>query len=281
MNQKLKHINNTIARRVQKATDRWAARYWHSFPFGNEMKAPPDVYLSLWEKEKQAPYPEIDEFEKKTGFSIDPEWLHNLALHTQIVIKTSPLCYQHGRVLYSTLRRYIQSNTAASITIFETGTARGFSSVVMAKALADEKKPGKIITFDVLPHHVSMYWNCIDDKNGPQTRAQLLSPWSEIANSYITFIEGCSRINLPKIQPGRINFAFLDGAHGYNDVMFEFETVAAKQTAGDVIVFDDYNADLFPGVVKGVDTGCQTLGYSKEIIHGRGNRHYVIATKNA
>ncbi len=260
MKKRLKHINNTLARRVQKTTDRWAARHWHTFPFGDEIRADEKKYLSLWKKEKESSYPEMDEFELKTGFSVDTEWFHNLALHTQIVIKNSPLCYQHGRILYSALRAYLQRNkNESSVTIFETGTARGFSATIMAKALSDEGKSGKIITFDVLPHRVCMFWNCIDDHKGAQTRAELLSPWRNVIDPYLVFVEGCSRVNLPKIQSDHINFAFLDGAHSYNDVAFEFETVAARQVAGDMIVFDDYNPRNFPGVVKAVDEGCAKL----------------------
>ena len=51
----------------------------------------------------------------------------------------------------------------------------------------------------------------------------------------------------------RINFAFLDGAHSYEDVLFEFNIIEKHQEQGDVIVFDDYNEKLFPGIVKAVD----------------------------
>ena len=38
------------------------------------------------------------------------------------------------------------------IFILETGTARGFSAICMAKALEDNNKDGLILTYDVLPH---------------------------------------------------------------------------------------------------------------------------------
>ena len=73
------------------------------------------------------------------GYSIDKEWLNKLALQTQIVIKKSPLNYAHGRVLYSLLRNYLRTNSKKlkGLNIVETGTARGFSSLYMAKALFD------------------------------------------------------------------------------------------------------------------------------------------------
>ena len=290
MNQKMVHFSNKVARRAQKAADSWAKDYWHNFPFGSSPRANKETYLKLWEEAKSQSYPEIDAFEKEKNIAIDPNWYHDLALHTQIVVKESKLCYQHGRVLYTALRDYItslkshweESKTsigAQMITILETGTARGFSSTVMAKALADEEVSGKIITLDLLPHTQKMYWNCIDDHEGPKTRKELLEPWKELVEPYIIFIENDSRIGIRRTDMGRINFAFLDGAHTYDDVMIEFDMVQKRQEKDDVIVFDDYNPTLFPGIVQGVDEGCEKWGYKKTVLSSRDNRAYVIAQK--
>ena len=109
-----------------------------------------------------------------------------------------------------------------NIVILETGTARGFSSLCMAKALNDSKISGSILTFDVLPHTKKIYWNCITDHlEGPITRQELLEPWKQLVNNYIIFHQGYSNIELKKIGLQRINFAFLDGSHTYKDVLFE------------------------------------------------------------
>lgn len=290
MNQKILHFSNKLARKAQKISDQWGMNYWHNFPFGAAPRADKKTYLKLWEEAKAQRYPEIEAFENEKNIAIDKEWCDDLALHTQIVIKDSNLCYQHGRVLYTALRDYMASlkaqwkdnkipTNAQMVTILETGTARGFSSTVMAKALADEAACGKIITLDLLPHTTKMYWNCIDDHEGPKTRQELLSPWKDLVDPYIIFIENDSRIGISRTAMGRINFAFLDGAHTYDDVMIEFDMVQKQQAQGDVIVFDDYNPSLFPGIVKGVDAGCERWGYSKVVIKSRDDRAYVIATK--
>lgn len=36
------------------------------------------------------------------------------------------------------------------------------------------------------------------------------------------------------------SLAFLDGAHTYEDVLFEFSQIRHRQSVGDVLVFDDY-----------------------------------------
>ncbi len=281
MKQYIRHLSNSLARRVLKLSDLWVAQYWHSFPLGKKPQSDKQTYLQLWEQEKKSSYPEIDRFEQEIGYIVDSLWFHDLALHTQIVIKDSPLCYQHGRILYTVLSQYISlhGKSKSPLTIFETGTARGFSSVIMAKALADANACGKIITFDILPHNQPMFWNCIDDHDCPKKRSELLAPWSELVLPYIIFFEGDSRINLNKVATERINFAFLDGAHTYRDVLFEFEIIAKRQENGDIIVFDDYNEVDFPGLVKAVNQGCECLGYDKRILSVGRDRSYVVATK--
>lgn len=281
MIERLNRVSNMVARRVQKISEIWAARYWHDYPFGRSPRADEATYRALWISERGMTYPEIDAFEKENGFSVEEAWLHDLALHTQIVVKDSPLCYQHGRVLYAALRAYLEKAGAQNASIIETGTARGFSSVVMARALADSKVCGQISTFDILPHRTKMFWNCIDDCEGAKTREGLLAPWRDLVEGTITFVEGDSRIMLRKVALARVNFAFLDGAHTYRDVMKELEHVVPYQQAGDVIVFDDYAENVFPGLVRAVDEGCARWGYSKKIVRSNQQRAYVIAEKQA
>ena len=268
-----------IARRIVILVDRLVNYRWFNFPFGRKPMAKRELYEKLALEAAQIKYPEIDEYEHEKGFVIDSEWLHNLALHTQVVIKKSELCYQHGRLIYTTVRDYIHKNHPKYINIIETGTARGFSALSIAKALADADIEEKIITFDLLPHDVAMYWNCIDDLEGPKTRAELLGNYSELINRYLVFCQGDTRIILPKIQISKIHFAFLDGAHTYNYVIHEFECIKDKQERGDIIFFDDYTFDLFPGVVKAVNEICRVHKYSKRVISASKNRGYVIATK--
>ena len=211
---------------------------------------------------------------------IDKSWLDDLALHTQIVVKESSLCYQHGRVLYATLSKFIKDNPALpSLNIIETGTARGFSSIVMSKALDDAKKDGRILTFDLLPHDRAILWNCLDDLNGPRSRRNLLKPWHALSDRYIVFIEGDSRLMLNRFRTGRIHFAFLDGAHSSQDVTAELAQIAPWQQSGDIIVFDDYSPSKFPGLVKAVDEGCTKYKYDKKVITSKDDRAYVIARK--
>ena len=42
------------------------------------------------------------------------------------------------------------------LNILETGTARGFSSIVMAKVLTDIKQDGQINTIDIIPPNIKI-----------------------------------------------------------------------------------------------------------------------------
>jgi hypothetical protein len=72
-------------------------------PLVSKPVATEQTYRELAKTAAAQIYPEIDEFELVNAFAISPTWLHDLALHTQIVVKKSPLCYAHGRILYSAL----------------------------------------------------------------------------------------------------------------------------------------------------------------------------------
>lgn len=224
----------------------------------------PRIYKALWESCKAKSYQDIDKYEESTGYAIDKDWYHNLALHTQVVIKGSELCYEHGRVLYSTLRRFLEG--ADSVRVVETGTARGFSALCMAKAIQDSGKTGSIVTHDILPHNVRMYWNCIDDHDGQKTRAELLEPWADLTKM-VTFVTGDSKVTF---HPQECDFAFLDGAHTYEDVRSEYGKLKNPR----VVVFDDYTPTQFPGICRAVDEIGSQKGLRKVFL--RSNRGYVI-----
>jgi hypothetical protein len=147
------------------------------------VRGSPETYLQLWKYAKAQVYPEIDAYEDEVGYKIDTDFYNDLGLHTQVCIKGSNICYAHGRVVYSTLRKFIADNPQDFYTILETGTARGFSALCMAKALHDAGVKGSITTYDII------------------------------------FIAGDTKTTLKRSE---VDFAFLDGGHTYEDVCHEF-----------------------------------------------------------
>ena len=236
-----------------------------------------DKYLKIFNDIKIKRYPNIDDYEQKKKFKIEKEWIDNLALTTQVVIKESEINYQHGRLLYSELSEYIL-NKNYDFNILETGTARGFSSICMAKALFDRNKNGKILTIDILPHNRKIIWNCIKDLSGKSTREELLQDWKNLLE-YINFKQGRSERILETNNIDRVHFAFLDGAHNKKTVEYEFEWVAKRQLKNDIIIFDDYSMSQFNGIYKLINEIEDTKRYLIKKVNSDQNRAYAIAYK--
>jgi predicted O-methyltransferase YrrM len=251
---------------------------WEHDPFGKTPFATRQQYLSWFEETRRKAYPEVDLLEADCGYSIDREWLDELAFHTQITCKKSELGYPHGRILYSLLRKQIISQGWTWVDIVETGTARGFSALCMAKAVRDAGVDGRIITIDVLSHLKPQIWNCIDDHDGPKSRAKILEPWADLLKM-ITFLQGDTLYMLQRIGLERINFAFLDAQHTEKSVIQEFQSVQSRQVSGDMVVFDDVTPAVFPGVVNAVNRIEMQGGYKVDRLSVSQSRSYAWVAK--
>ncbi len=236
------------------------------------------TYIELHNKYKDNKSLITKEIENKTGFNLNNIFFEELAFHTQVVIKKSDLNYQHGKILYSILREYVQNSNLNFYNIFETGTARGFSSICMSRALIDANTNGKIYTVDILPHDTKMYWNCIDDHDGMKSRKELLKNWSKETDN-IVFINDSSTNFIKKFHIDRIHFAFLDAEHKFNNVIEEFKYVEKKQLSGDSIFFDDVTPELFPGVVDAVKFIEKEFDYKVQYYISSKQRGYALAIK--
>ncbi len=191
---------------------------------------------------------------ERFGTLPDVEFVDELALATQVVPKDEGLDWSHGFLLYAALTSYlVRMDSDRPVTIFETGTARGFSAVCMAKALQDAGCAGTILTVDVLHAERPLLWNSIADAEGPRTRLELLEPWSKLVEDHVVFLRGDVSVALEQLGLSRIHFAFLDAEHTHDAVRDELAFVASHQLPGDVIVCDDYTPREFPEIVRAVD----------------------------
>ena len=248
-------------------------------PFGENPLGTKQDYLNLFNEIKDKSYPLIDDIEKKNGYAIDKNWLNKLALQTQIVKKKIKLNYQHGRILYSYLRKYLKKkNKSETINIFETGTARGFSSICMSKALIDSGFIGKIDTVDIIPHKKKIFWNSISDIEGKKNRIELLMNWqNEVKN--INFIEGITSKVLKNFPDKKINFAFLDAQHDMESVLDEYNFLKDRQQKEDIIIFDDVSSN-FNEIRRAIEKIKLEGEYKINLIEFENeNRGYAIATK--
>ena len=192
----------------------------------------------------------LSSFINENFSKIEIDFINNLAFLTQIVKKRSDLNFNHGFYIHYYLKNYLNKNKNEKIFILETGTARGFSSIIMASLLYNLKIPAEIHTIDIIPHDKKIFWNCVSDpKNGKIERKILLKDYEKYLDN-ITFHRGISKDILSNFNANRINFAFLDGAHDYDDVKFEFDYVKNRNKKGDIIFLDDVTPGSFDGVVK-------------------------------
>ena len=238
-------------------------------------------YLELHSQAIKKENQNVIEFEKRIGFKLDKDWFNEVSLLTQTTIKNSELNFNHGRLLYALVCKYIKNSLKAGlnkITILETGTARGFSSLCMSKAINDLKANGKVITIDCISHNRKMYWGCISDFSGKKTREELLLKWEkELSN--IIFIQGWTTETLKKLGLNRIHFAFLDAQHTKDAVIKEFEFINKRQIKGDIIFFDDVTPNVFEGVCDAVKEIEKNYSYEIKYLPFDLNRGYAIATK--
>ncbi len=250
-------------------------------PFGDKPQASADHYLKIHKNALENENKKVIQFEKEIGFSINKEWFHKVSLITQTCVKNSDLNFNHGRILYCLFCRYVEDNIKSkdsNITILETGTARGFSSLCLSKAINDQNIKGKVITLDCIPHNQKMFWNCIEDSKGEKSREELLGHWEkELSN--IIFIQGWTTKTLKNLGLNRINFAFLDAQHSKEAVLEEFEFIYERQKINDIIFFDDVTPDLFQGVCEAVKEISKNYPYTIKYLDFDRNRGYALAIR--
>lgn len=219
------------------------------------------------------------------GFMNELDELNNLGLKLQIIKKTSRPNYFHGYVLSTTLQEYINKHTDLDdYTILETGTARGFSSMVMSNILHKNTINGTIHTCDLLSNVSKIHNNCYLSKetNKRVSVMECLEEWKDIRDKYIKFYVGDSKKSMNNMNLDRIHYAFLDGHHDYSYVQFELNYVKDRQRSGDVIVCDDYTITQIPEICKAVDDFLENKLYDSHIFYcndGTKKRGYVYMVR--
>ena len=211
--------------------------------------------------------------------------MDNIGLKLQICDKgktgSKPM-YLHGYVITSALHKYLSDNNVDNITILETGTGRGFSSVCMAKILNKFNVYGTINTIDLN----NTFDNCLkcSELGRKITIKECVEEWKSLVDKYINFINGNSNKKIIELNNSidRIHFAFLDGAHFYQNVKNELEFTESKQQSGDIIICDDYTITQFPEICKAIDEFVAKGKYEHKIFYGNDGtkkRGYVYMIK--
>ncbi len=242
-------------------------------PRGNK-----DEYLKLYNQSLTREYPIIEEFLKNK--IRDDDFINELALTTQISIKGSEPNFQHGKIIYALLGDYNKkvSNGDSAYTFLDVGTAKGFSAIIMSRFIINNSLNADIHTVDIIGHNNKKYWNSIlDVEKGKLSRKEFLEPYNKYLGN-ITFHKGKTKKILPKIKSKRINFAFIDGSHEYEDVLFEYNFIKSKQKKGDIILFDDVT-NKFEGIKRLINEIAEFSLYSVKKIESSKFRAYAIAER--
>lgn len=226
-------------------------------------------YHRIYNEEMAVAYPTIDAFEELLGYSIPHVFLAKVAW-LACPLKQNPPNWQHGRVIYAVLRNYLCNlPLGESYRCVDIGTAKGFSALCAAKALWDAQRPGHIHSIDVIDPNAKTTRNSISDCDGPTTLYELLAPFRGLISDRVSFHHNTGAVFLKDFEV-RVNFAFVDGKHRYDQVNAELKLLASRQEKGDVIVADDIQIE---GVGRAVGERAE---YDREFIDALPGRRYAI-----
>ena len=157
---------------------------------------------------------------------------------------------EHGKLLYALIR---ERHDCRRVVALDIGTARGFSAIAMSRAMLDAKLEGHVYTMDVIGHDDPHDWHAAKHStedplaSGPSARSAIWRRWFPAEATRITPITGRSTQLLRDWPHGRIDVAFLDGSHTYDDVKAELDMLDGIMADDGVIVLDD----VYFGVVIG------------------------------
>ncbi len=151
---------------------------------------------------------------------------------------------EHGLLLYKLIRQRRGENRA--LVVLDVGTARGFSAIMMARALC-ETGNGSIYTIDVVDHHQALNWHV--EKQQPTeplagmtlSRSEIWRRWYPREADLVTPIKTRSWDVLGDWTHGPIDLAFLDGDHSRAAVSKELALLSPLMAPDGVIVLDDYH----------------------------------------
>lgn len=240
-------------------------------PIGNSL-----IYKKLYKNFLKKIY--NDNFINSNFTINEKKFINKLGYLTQVSIKKSAINFYHGYLLAYYIKNIVH-NSSDKFSVLETGTAKGFSSIIMSKFISNLKINFQIYTIDLIPNNQKIYWNSVTDHIcGKITREQLLSKYKK-EQRYIKFLKGNSIKLLKKLNLERINFAFLDGSHKYDDVKFEFKYINKRNKSGDIIFFDDYTINQYDGIVKLISEIKASNTYSVSIHNPLENRGYAVLVK--
>ncbi len=161
---------------------------------------------------------------------------------------------EHGLLLYKLGRLF--AGSGGSLVALDIGTARGFSAMMLARAILDEDAGGHVYTVDVFGHDEPRRWHIAkqrdDELDGarPMTRLEIWERWFAEESAVVSTITSRSLEVLQEWPHGPIDLAFLDGSHTYADVKGELTMLDSLMAERCAIVMDDYHLGVVAGRIR-------------------------------
>ena len=161
---------------------------------------------------------------------------------------------EHGKLLYKLALAVLPAQPDA-ITL-DVGTARGFSALVMARAMQDAKLIGTVYTVDTVGHSESVNWHIEKHSQDDPlvglsiSRREIWDRWYRDGSSAVVVAKGRSVELLSSWKHGPIGVAFLDGSHSYEDVRQELALLDGLMVETGVILLDDYHLGEVVGRIR-------------------------------
>lgn len=194
-------------------------------------------YQRIFDLARVLTWPQVDAFETSCGYAIDADRLNGAARILACPLKVHPPHWQHGRVIYSAVRRYLADHPDLPyVTALDIGTAKGFSALCARWAITDAGHVGEVTSVDVIDPTAQVSRNTVAEVGGLKTLAEILAPWPEAREIVFRQAEG---IDWLETHPERIHVAFVDGKHTTYAVRREGVLLAERQEPGDLVIFDD------------------------------------------
>lgn len=160
----------------------------------------------------------VTPFEKKMG-TLDADALSKEWYDRAVSVLRGGDGGEHGLILYGMILQI--SDTGRSSVVLDIGTARGFSAMAMARAIADASIDGHVYSVDIIDHRESRGWHvdkqaADDPLSGIEmSRAEIWERWFPDESAMVTPITARSSEVLSDWRHGPIDLAFLDGSHTY------------------------------------------------------------------
>ena len=161
---------------------------------------------------------------------------------------------EHGHLLYKLVVGMLRE--VRPVVALDVGTARGFSALVMARAILSVDALGVVYSVDTLGHEENVGWhggkNDADDPLARLTvsRSRIWERWFVSEQRLVVPVQGRSVGILRNWEYGKIDVAFLDGSHAYEDVGQELSLLDDLLADTGVVVLDDYHLGEVVGRVR-------------------------------